>query len=141
MSYREKNAWLSLIAMAIAFVPYFAIVAASSYSRPAVPSLRQLVLFAAAAVVQMTVLGVGHLYLQRASAGEGRTPPDERDVAIMRQSISLAYYVLICGMVLVGCVMPFNSSGWTIINAALVMIVLAEVVHYGAAVVGYRRQA
>ena len=140
MPYREKTAWLSLTAMAIAFVPYFAIVQASSYSRPSVPSLRQLGLFAVAAVVQMAILGIGHLYLNHGSPEEARTPPDERDAAIMRRSVSFAYYVLIGGMILVGCVMPFNSSGWTIINAALAMIVLAEVVHYGMVVFSYRRQ-
>jgi len=141
MPYREKTAWLSLLAMAVAFVPYFAIVQADSHSSTSLPSLRQLALFAVAAVVQMAILGVGHLYLNHGSPGEARTPPDERDVAIMRRSISSAYYVLIGGMILVGCVMPFNSSGWTIINAALVMIVLAEVVHYGVVVASYRRQA
>jgi hypothetical protein len=139
MPYREKTAWLSLIAMAIAFVPYFAITAA--HSRPAVPNLRQLALFAVAAIVQMIILGIGHAYLSHGSPEEARTPPDERDAAIMRRSISFAYYILIGGMILVGCVMPFNSSGWTIINAALVMIVLAEIVHYGVVVVSYRRQA
>jgi hypothetical protein len=141
MTYREKIAWLSLIAMAVAFVPYFAIVQADSQSGPPVPSVRQLGLFAVAAVVQMALLGIGRLYLNHGSAEEARTRPDERDVAIMRRAISFAYYVLIGGMILVGCVMPFNSSGWTIIHAALAMIVLAEVVHYGVVVVSYRRQA
>jgi len=140
MPYREKTAWLSLVAMALAFVPYFAIVVAQSHSSPSSPSLRQLGLFAIAAVVQMAILGIGHLYLTHGSPAEARIPPDERDVAIMRRSISLAYYVLITGMILVGCVMPFNSGGWTIVNAALLMIVLAEVVHYGVVVVSYRRQ-
>lgn len=141
MPYREKTAWLSLIAMAVAFGPYFAIVEASSHSRPSGASLRQLGLFAVAAVVQMAILGLGHLYLNRGSPGEARTPLDERDITIMRRSISFAYYVLIGGMILVGCVMPFNSSGWTIVNAALAMIVLAEVAHYGVVVMSYRRQA
>ena len=57
----------------------------------------------------------------------------------MRRSISSAYYVLIAGMIVVGCVMPFSASGWSIINAALVMIVAAEVVHYGVVVLSYRR--
>jgi len=127
--------------MAVAFVPYFTIVQAWSHSGPSLPNLRQLGLFAVAAIVQMLVLGVGHLYLSRGYLDEARMPPDERDVGIMRRSISSAYYVLIVGMILVGCVMPFNSSGWTIINAALVMIVLAEVVHYGVVVFSYRRQA
>ena len=59
----------------------------------------------------------------------------------MRRSISSAYYVLIAGMILVGGVMPFNSSGWSIVNAAILMVVMAEVVHYGVLVLCYRRQA
>lgn len=106
----------------------------------ALPNLRQLGLFAVAAIVQTLIGGVGHLYLDRRSPQDARTPPDERDRAIMGRSISSAYYVLIAGMILVGCVMPFSSSGWTIINAALVMIVAAEVVHYGVVVLSYRRQ-
>jgi hypothetical protein len=142
MPYREKIAWLSLLAMAVAFGPYFTIVMAGrSHAGTSLPNLRQLGLFAIAALVQMLILGIGRLYLSRWSPQEAHTPPDERDVAIMRNSISLAYYVLIAGMILVGCVMPFNSSGWTIINSALVMIVFAEVVHYAVVVVSYRRQA
>jgi len=141
MPYRERTAWLSLIAMAVAFGPYFALVIAGSHQERALPNLRQLGLFAVAAIVQVLILGIGHVYLSRGFPQESRMPPDERDVAIMRRSVSSAYYVLIAGMVLVGCVMPFNSNGWTIINAALMMIVLAEVVHYGVAVLSYRRQA
>lgn len=140
MPYREKTAWLSLIAMAVAFGPYFAIVAAGSLPSRPLPDLRQLGLFAIAAVVQMLILGAGHLYIGRRSGEDAHTPPDERDRAIMRRAISSAYYVLIAGMILVGCVMPFNSSGWAIINAAVVMIVAAEMVHYGVVVFSYRRQ-
>jgi hypothetical protein len=141
MPHREKIAWLSLIAMAVTFGPYFAMVAASSSAAEALPNLRQLGLFAATAVAQMLILGVGHLYFRRGSPVEARTPPDERDRAIMHHSMSAAYYVLIAGMILVGCVMPFNSSGWDIVNAALFMIIAAEIVHYGIIVVCYRKQA
>jgi hypothetical protein len=137
--YREKTAWLSLIAMAVTFGPYFTISAARSINAAALPNLRQLGLFAIAAIVQMVILAVGHLYLRHESPEESRTPPDERDRAIISRSINSAYYVLIAGMILVGCVMPFHSAGWTIINAAIVMIVIAEVVHYGVVVFSYRR--
>jgi hypothetical protein len=140
MPYREKIAWLSLIAMGVAFGPYFAIIAANPPPGEALPNLRQLGLFAAAAVVQMFILGVGRLYLRRRSPEEAGRPPDERDRAIMRRSVNSAYYVLIAGMILVGCIMPFSSSGWAITNAALFMIVAAEIVHYGVAVSVYRRQ-
>jgi len=138
--YREKTAWLSLFAMAVTFGPYFTIVAMGSLPG-ALPNLRQLGLFAAAAILQMLILGVGHLYLRHGSPDDARTPLDERDRTIISRSISSAYYVLIVGMILVGCVMPFRSSGWSIINAALAMIVGAEVVHYGVVVLSYRRQA
>ena len=140
MPYREKTAWLSLIAMTVTFGPYFTFVALRSIPA-ALPDLHLLELFAVAAIAQILILGAGHLYLRRASAQDARTPPDERDRAIKGRSISSAYYVLIAGMILVGCVMPFNSNGWAIINAALVMIVAAEVVHYGVVVFSYRRQA
>ena len=141
MPYREKTAWLSLIAMAVTFGPYFAISAASPPPGEVLPNLRQLGLFAVAAIAQMLILGLGHLYLSRRSPEDVHTPPDERDLAIARRSMTFAYYVLIGGMILVGCVMPFSSSGWTIINAALVMIVAAEVVHYGVVALSYRKQA
>jgi hypothetical protein len=127
--------------MAITFGPYFAITAAGMRPAEAVPNFRQLALFGAAAVLQLLILGAGHLYLRHESPEEAGAPPDERDRAIMQRSISSAYYVLIAGMILVGCIMPFTARGWGIINAALLMIVAAEIVHYGVVVVSYRRQA
>jgi hypothetical protein len=141
MPYREKIAWLSLIAMVVTFGPYFAIVKAGVFHDDALPDLRQLGLYGVTAVVQMIILGVGHLYLRHRSPEEARTPPDERDRAIKYRSMSVAYGVLIAGMILVGVVMPFESAGWTIVNAALFMIVAAEIVHYGVVVASYRRQA
>lgn len=141
MPYREKTAWLALIAMAITFGPYFTFVAVSSPIGEALPNLRQLGLYAVVAIAQMLILGVGHLYLSHRSPLEARTPLDEREQSIMRRSVSSAYYVLITGMILVGVVMPFRSSGWEIINAALFMIIAAEVVHYAVIVYSYRRQS
>lgn len=141
MSYREKIAWLSLIAMAVTFGPYFAIVAMGTLPARQLPDIRHLVLFGVAAVVQGLIVGVGYLIVARVTERADRTPPDERDLVITRRSTSFAYYVLIAGMVEVGVVMPFNSSGWTIIHAALFMIVAAEVVRLGVVVFSYRRQA
>ena len=141
MPYREKIAWLSLLAMVVTFGPYFTITAMHSVSSEPMPNLRQLGLFAVAAVVQAIILGAGHLYLRHGSVQEARMPLDERDEVIKRQSISWAYYVLIGGMIVVGCVMPFQSSGWSIVNATLFMIIAAEVVHYSVTAFSYRRQA
>ncbi len=141
MSYREKIAWLSLIAMAVAYGPYFQFVARSPAPWEPFPHLHPLGLFALVSIVRMFILGTGYLYLRLGSPREDRPPLDERDRAIERRSISAAYYVLIAGMILVGCFMPFRASGWTIVNAAIFWIVAAEVVHYSVVVASYRVQA
>ena len=141
MPYREKIGWLSLIAMAITFGPYFALVSAHVIPDTALPNVRQLVLFGATTVVECLIFATGYLYFRKSSPDETRIPPDERDRAIQQRSLGSAYYVLIGGMIVVGCVMPFNARGWTIINAALFMIVAAELVRNAVLVVSYRRQA
>jgi hypothetical protein len=142
MSYREKLAWLSLTAMALTFGPYFAFAGRSAEMDKPMPNLHLLWLFAIAAGVQMAIQGIGRLWLRHKEQLEGNLqPPDERDRVIEYRSVRAAYGVLIAGMILVGCVMPFNSSGWRIINTALAMIVAAEVVHYATAVFSYRRYA
>ena len=140
MPYREKIAWLSLIAMVVTFGPYFTLVAFGPFHDDAVPNFRQLGLYAVVAVVQVLILGAGHLVLRRRAPRDARMPLDERDLDIKRRSITAAYYVLIAGMILVGVVMPFQSHGWAIVNAALFWIVVAEVVHYAVTVACYRRQ-
>ena len=132
---------MSLGAIALTFGSYFVVVATSHRPGPDLPNLPQLALFAATVVVQVLILIVGHITLAIRSPEEAKAPADERDRAIEHRAIRSAYYVLISGMILVGCVMPFSSGGWTIINAAIFMIVAAELVHYGMVVLDYRRQA
>jgi hypothetical protein len=141
MSYREKIAWLSLVAMGVTYGPYFKLAAMGPGAWEPLPRLHPLGLFAVVSVVRMVILGLGYLYLRVGSPREDRSTLDERDRAIEYRSISAAYYVLIAGMILVGCFMPFSSTGWTIVNAAIFWIVAAEVVHYGVVVASYRVQA
>ena len=65
---------------------------------------------------------------------------DERDLAIKYRSRDYAYGVLMVGMIIVGCVMPFRSTGWEIVNTAIFMILLAEVVQDAAMIYSYRKQ-
>lgn len=141
MAYREKLGWLSLIAMAITFGPYFTLVATHTIPAAALPNLRQLVAFGVTAVAQALIIGIGYLVIRRSSGHDAVMPVDERDRAIMQRSVSSAYFVLIAGMIMVGVMMPFNSAGWKIVNAALFMIVTAEIVRNGVLVASYRRQA
>jgi hypothetical protein len=140
MPYREKIAWLTLIAMAVTFGPYFGYVAITSPGEE-VPNLRLLSWYAVAAISQLVILGIGHLSLRRSAPDDARVPPDERDRAISNRAMTVAYYLMMGGMILVGGIMPFLTWGWTLVNAALFTIALAEFIRYSLIVVSYRRQA
>ena len=127
MTYREKFAWLSLAALAVTFGPYFALVALGPFANDAMPNFRQLILYAIASGVQMTILLVGRWFLRRNDA-DASLPADERDRAISNRAINYAYWVLMVAMILVGGVMPFRYGGWAIVNAAFFGIVLSQVV-------------
>lgn len=139
MSYREKIAWLSLAVIALTAGPYFVHVARTA-PPDAVPNLPLLGLLALALGGKALLAGGGRLWLWLRSPRHERAW-DERDQAIERRAMGLAYGVLIAGVIVAGCVLPFERGGWAIVNAAVLAIVLAEVVHYGAVAWAYRRGA
>ena len=137
-SHRERAAWLHLVAMGVSYGPYFTLMALRPPTAP-LPDLRTMGAFTVTVVVQVIVLGVGHAWLALARPEEARAEADERDRAVELRSMKIAYLVLITGMILVGVVMPFSSSGWKLINSAIGAIVIAEIAHYGFVVWSYRR--
>jgi hypothetical protein len=139
MPYRQKVAWLSLLAMAVVFTPYFTWAKLHPPTN-VVPNLPRMALYAATAGVWVLILGIGHAVLRWRAPGEAKLPLDERDRAIQYRSRNYAYGVLLTGMILVGCIMPFTGAGWEIVNAAIFMIVLAEIVHDGTVVCIYHKQ-
>ncbi len=140
MAYREKVAWLSLLAMGLSFGPYFAWTAISPPGNE-VPNLPLMATYAVTAIGYGLLLGMGHLVLRMRSGREARLPADERDLAIERRSSQVAYYVLMGLTLYVGGYKPFVSQGWDIVNDAIAAVVIAEVVRCFTGVIGYRRSA
>jgi hypothetical protein len=140
MPYREKIAWLNLAALAVTYGPYFVLTALHPPGE-ALPNLHQLRLFAGTAISQALLVGLGRLTFFLQNREEARQVLDERDRVILHRSMTYAYYTLVVGMVWVGCVLPFQDRGWTIVNAALLMLVLGETVQYGSVAASYRRHA
>ena len=138
MAFREKTAWLTLATMLVAYSIYFTLIGAAA--RHGEPQLVTIVwTFGTIAVAQAIVVIVGTVLLAVSSTREARAPADERDRAIARRGASFGYYVLLVGVMVVGVVMPFSSTPWKIINAALAAIVLAEIVRNAAVLLSYRR--
>lgn len=134
MAWREKQAWLALSVMVVAYGAYFALVTASERSM-----LDMLLLFGGVAIAQAVIMIVGSILLAVQAGKEARAKADERDRAIDRRGTRIAYFVLLTGMIVVGVVMPFSKQGWQISNAALLALVASEIVRYGVVVASYRR--
>jgi hypothetical protein len=139
MPYREKISWMSLIGLAVCYVPYFAYTHRSPLLDRPLPNLELMALFAAAAGGNAVWTLLGRLLLRMKTPRDERGAPDERDLAIDRRARGVAYYVLIGLALYVGGVMPFISSGWHIVNSMVASVVIAETVSYAAVVLGYRR--
>ncbi|AJP72760.1 hypothetical protein [Sphingomonas hengshuiensis] len=136
MAYREKLAGLNLAAMALVYAVYFTLVAV----RPPVARLIDMLwLFGIIATAHAFLVGLGTLLIRFSAGREGAAPPDERDRAIARRGRSVAYPMLLAGIILVGIVMPFSEPPAAIVNATLLAIVIAELTHYGTVLTGYRR--
>jgi uncharacterized membrane protein len=142
MPFREKSAWVAVAGMVVGYGGYFAVMALSPHAADGdhpETMLRLFALLTAATIVRLLIMGAGTLAIRASSPADARAPADERDRAIAGRSAAIAYYVMMTGMILVGMVMPFSARGWTIVNAALLAIVVAELARYGTIIAAYRR--
>ena len=141
MAFREKIAWLSLGSMLVAYTIYFSLLAHSfDPGLPAGPRpMQMLALFGGVTIVQAIFVAIVSAVLGIRAGREARARPDERDRAIARRGAGVAYFVLMVGMIVVGVVMPLGDPRWTIINAALLSLVIAEAVRYTLVILSYRR--
>lgn len=137
--YGEKAAFVALAAMGIPFIPYFTWMSIHPPIKP-MPDWDTFITFVAALATQVVIWTLGTVWIRKNSPEDARAPADERDIAISRRSIQTGYSVLVAGMVInIGCVFPFTSGGWKLINTGIAMVVLAELVRDVVAIWCYRR--
>jgi hypothetical protein len=129
---REQFAWVWLVTMALTYAAYFVAVALAGETT----FWNQIIMFAATAIAQVVIIAIASavIALRRKDELSG----DERDRAIAHRAAAIAYNILITGMILVGCLMPFSHAGWNIFHAAVFVIALAEIVRHGLIVSMYR---
>ncbi len=133
---RERTAWVWLAALIVVFGVYFSTVSLLEPSGAELTFLARIGLLAGALGTLALIVGIDRAIGWMRN--RDKTPTDERDRLIEARSSAIAYYVLMVGMIVVGCVMPFSADTWQIVHAALLSIVVAEVVHHGLVVLGYR---
>jgi uncharacterized membrane protein (DUF485 family) len=133
---KERFAWVWLAALLLIFGVYFTVVAVTKGAE--LTPLFQISRLSIA-LGSLAVIALAAHFLTGIHRGEARGVFDERDHRIEQRSFFIGYYTLIIGMIVVGCMMPFNQSGWDIVNPALLTIAIAEILRYGYIVLSYRR--
>jgi uncharacterized membrane protein len=137
MNFREKTAWLNVVAMTAAYTLYFGLILAGHPAgREVFPMLW---LFGSIAIAHAVAVIIGTIILSVRAPKSERVRADERDRAIRRRGATIAYYVLLVGMMVVGVYLPFVESGVPVANAGLFAIVLAELVNSVVVLMSYRR--
>jgi len=138
MAFREKMAWFTLIGFILTYAVYFGIAA------PAVAFGRDNMLdivwsFGPVAAVHGLISIIGSSAIAIAARRDARNLADERDRAIDRKAISVAYYVMLVGVLFVGVAGPFTMQPYQIVNLSLAVIVVCQIIHDVLVILGYRR--
>ena len=141
MPQKERSAWVWLSAMVVFMGAYFIAVAAMKNLRIELSFFEQIAMLAAATLAMAAVVLADRMLAFIRNRGHEPDVADERDRSIEFRATRVAYFVLLAGMILVGCIMPLDptKNDWDVVNAALFYIVLAESVKQVLIVRGYRK--
>jgi Ca2+/Na+ antiporter len=136
MSFREKTAWVTLIAILFVSALFFAhgpdFVAGNVHRWEL-----HLLAFCIFAFIVIEVVAYAVLYVKYPK--DARTPKDERERLIDLKALRLAAYVYVLGSFLAIIASIHAPSGGIVGFFVLAAFVVAEIVNYAARIIYYRR--
>ena len=139
LSFREKGAWVSFLAILGVFTPFFW----NSWQQFSGARDRATAMSTAFGLLALFVVVeiVAHAVLAMLSPREARTPKDERERLIEMRATFIAFQVLVVGALLAVAVIHATPSAWVMQQVLLFAIVVAELVKFGTQIVLFRRDA
>jgi hypothetical protein len=138
MSFREKSAWISLLAYLAIYGFYFANVAAALARGEADGAhflgllSKSVVLFVLVTVVLTIVAAIG-------APKDAQAPQDEREKLIKLKANSASSYVLATGVVMTIAALFFDARNFLVINLLFFALVVFEVFKIAVQIVLTRR--
>jgi uncharacterized membrane protein len=138
MPFKEKIAWISVVTTILVWGGYFGFMLVTGGHMPGPVYLTG---FVGAVVVQVILVIIASIVTAVMAPGDAGAASDERDKRIARQAYAWAYPVLLSLVVCVAASMHLGASPRDMAYEIMGAIVIAEIVHYGAQIVGYRRGA
>ena len=140
MSFREKSAWISLLAYLAIYGFYFTRVA-GTLARGDTDGIPFLGLFAQSVVLFVLVTIVFTVIAAVAAPKDAQAPQDEREKLIALKAHSASGYVLATGVLFVIGVLFYGARDFAVINLLFFALVLSEVFRIVVQIALYRRGA
>jgi len=136
MSFREKSAWITLIAIVLVCTLFFLHGPEIFVPHPDPWTFHSLVAcFSAFIVIKIAAQVV--LYVRYPK--DARVPKDEREQVIDLKATRLAAYIYVLGTFLAVLTLHHGASGRAVGYFVMLAFVVAEVVNHAARIVYYRR--
>ncbi len=141
MSFKEKVAWISVVTTILVWGTYFVFAVRAAATGGVPHPVIYMAGFTAALIIQTILMMIATTITAVLAPREASAASDERDKEISRHAYAIAYPVLLSLIVCVAASVHFGATRWGLVNGMMAAIVVAEIVHYGAQIVGYRRGA
>ena len=136
MTFHEKSAWISLLAIALVTTAYFLHL---PWTLDPDPEPRRVHAFFLCLLALVVIEVAGHLVLFLRAPQEARAARDERERMINLQSLRFAAYVYAVGSLLAVATIHLGANAIAIANGVVLALALAEMVNYGARILYHRR--
>lgn len=137
MPFREKIAWISVATTALVWGIFFGALLLRPWAGSP-PTHGFFGTFILAVIVQAALMIAASIVTAVAAPSEASAARDERDRAVARRSTALAYPVLVTGVLFAAATLHLGNGAVGMAYAIMGAIVVAELVHYGAQIAGYR---
>lgn len=141
MPFREKSAWISLITTVGVWGTYFWTVGRPLLEQGSLNGMpgSTVGLFIGAVIVIVIVQVILAIIVAIASGKHAETPMDEREQLIDLKAARAGFFALNAAVICVSGLWLVGASPLVMANGILLAMVIAEVVHSGGKIIGYRR--
>ena len=139
MSFREKRAWITLAALALALIVFWYHIPPSRMLQPT-SNLWVLHTVLLTLTTFVVIQIVASIVMRIRSPREARTPKDERERLIELKSIEIAWYTF--ASMSLGGIFVTTHFGANVVGIGFVVLfsfVLAQIVNYAMRIIYYRR--
>lgn len=138
MTFKEKSAWISFVTILLVFGWYFF----NAFSLIAVGETHggrmiHLLLVAMGTFIALEV--VLHIAAAVLAPKDANPTTDERERLIALKATRIAFYVLVVGALLAAATLHHGADKFTMANAVLFAVVVAELTKYGSQILFFRR--